>query len=97
STAFGRQGSEVQILSPRPDRESRGYALGQPNRILIIVLVVWLLMRAIQRLVAKRPVSEVCASSHMLPCIHCGVHIPASRMVMAPYAAYGSREHMEAD
>jgi uncharacterized protein len=63
------------------------------------------LQRKAQRAAAQRPsdaapgapAPDPGASERMLPCAHCGVHAPASEMIVARGRHYCRAEHRDAD
>lgn len=69
-------------------------------RLVVIALLIWLGIRLVrwaiayyQRLPERRASPAV---PRMLPCAHCGVHVPEHEAVVREGAVYCSEEHYRA-
>lgn len=65
-------------------------------RLLLIVAAAWLVYQLLRRL--GRPRGSVPAAApprhgHMVPCLHCGVHVPADRAVVEGEAHFCCEDH----
>lgn len=68
-------------------------------RIIVIALIVWLVYRMVQRMLAK-PVTKKTAPTQvgtdMVRCAHCGIHIPKGEALRRDGRDYCSEAHREA-
>lgn len=68
-------------------------------RFLLIVAAAWLVFQLLRRLGRPRgpaPRSVPAKRGHMVPCLHCGVHVPADRAVVADGAHFCCESHRRA-
>jgi len=69
-------------------------------RLIIIGLVIWLLYRAVQRMLNKPAQQEQprrrVTSHDMVKCAHCGIHIPRNEALEHNGDFYCSPEHRDA-
>ena len=79
--------------------------MGQLVRIVIILFAVWLVIRFAQRALKRFRKVHTASSSRpagtapvteIIPCAHCGVHIPKSRALFSKDKAYCCEEHRRA-
>ena len=66
-------------------------------RILIIALVVWLLLRMMKNWANKKVQSqkkEPVELETVVPCHHCGLHIPKTEALESDNKYYCSQEHL---
>ena len=72
--------------------------MGQLLRIIIILIGLWLILTIIKRALASRrnkpPHAPILAK--MVPCDHCGVHVPESEAIQDGNKLYCSEEHRKA-
>jgi uncharacterized protein len=63
--------------------------------VLVVLVVVWLLLRSGKR-AASPPASSASAKAStqdMLPCSHCGVHLPKAEALLDDRGAFCSEAH----
>lgn len=69
-------------------------------RFIVIALLIWLAIRVVRWAIAyyrrlparqRRPTVP-----HMLPCAHCGVHVPEHEAIVHDGTTYCSEEHYRA-
>jgi uncharacterized protein len=67
--------------------------------LTVLAVLIWLVWRQISRAVTTPPRRRATDSSQrnvkMLPCAHCGLHIPADEALRDGGQVYCSREHLE--
>ncbi|BAU47686.1 hypothetical protein SVA_1109 [Sulfurifustis variabilis] len=74
--------------------------MGQLVRIIVIAILIWLAIRLVRSVIARyrglteRPHRP--AVPRMLPCAHCGLHVPEHEAIVREGAAYCSEEHYRA-
>lgn len=61
--------------------------------ILIVVLVVWLLRRALKPAAPKPPAAKTPLEGDLVACARCGLNLPRSEAREANGAVYCSDEH----
>ncbi len=70
-------------------------------RLIAIALVIWLLIRLIQRYRAKNRLTKSCSTKGnlgvMVECAHCKLHIPRQEAVKRDQKFYCSRQHAAKD
>ncbi len=79
--------------------------MGQLLRLIIIVAVVWLIVRLVKNALARLggPKSSAAPASptrkipakDVVPCAHCGLHVPETEAIEYRGRFYCSREHLE--
>lgn len=65
-------------------------------RLLIIGAAIWLAIMLLRRLISPRPrpmESRTNATSTMVKCAHCGLHIPESEAILHHGHYYCCQEH----
>ena len=66
-------------------------------RILLIALVAWLLLRMLKNWANKKNLSRKKTPGEiqtMVPCEHCGLHIPKNEALQSDNRYYCSQEHL---
>lgn len=67
-------------------------------RILLIALVIWLLLRMIKTWANHKPIAPKDHKEQIetvVPCHHCGLHIPKHEAVESDNHYYCSQEHRQ--
>jgi uncharacterized protein len=72
--------------------------MGQLLRFLLLFLVIWLVLGAVRTALARRRRGKEREAEvdKMVPCAHCGVHIPMSQALLRNGKAYCSDTHRAA-
>ena len=72
--------------------------MGYFLRLLIIAVAIWLAVQLVRRALRPRqPQARRSAPGdlpRMLPCAHCGVHVPESEAITHAGRVYCSKEHV---
>ncbi|MDH5446376.1 MAG: PP0621 family protein [Gammaproteobacteria bacterium] len=67
-------------------------------RILLIALVAWLLLRMIRNWADRQKIARQKSTSELesiVPCHHCGLHIPKNEALESDNKYYCSQEHLQ--
>jgi uncharacterized protein len=69
--------------------------MGQLLRFLLIFLAIWLVLGFVRTALARRRQhrEEDTGIDKMVPCAHCGVHVPQSQALFREDKAYCSEAH----
>ncbi|OGI44633.1 MAG: hypothetical protein A2V92_02960 [Candidatus Muproteobacteria bacterium RBG_16_65_31] len=71
--------------------------MGQFIRIVIILFGVWLVLGIVRRALARRRpdrgIAPPASVAEILPCAHCGVHVPRRQAITHGGRIYCSEEH----
>jgi uncharacterized protein len=72
--------------------------MGQLLRFLLLFLVVWLVLGAVRTALARRRRGHEREPGvdKMVPCAHCGVHIPRSEALIKDDIPFCSEDHRRA-
>jgi uncharacterized protein len=72
--------------------------MGQMLRFLLLFLVIWLVLGFVRTALARRRQGKKPGSGvdKMVPCAHCGVHIPAAQALFQDDKPYCSEAHRRA-
>ena len=73
--------------------------MGQFLRIALVLIGLWLILRLIQRALAKRHSDSPSNAppADMLRCNYCGVFVPRAEAIAAHAKVYCSNDHAAAD
>ena len=63
--------------------------------LLVIGFVVWGIVRAYQRSLAKPPASKPSVVEDMVKCAHCGVNLPRSEAIYSGGELFCTPEHKQ--